>query len=212
MDLLRRKGKRNKSNREDASTLASNNDVRKASPEKIVEQRQERSSSKNLAIEKEAEPVTTPTREPYTPEGTVNTENNGPVYRESGKGGPWFTSRQIHLFKKPPPAEEAAYSGPPRYDWVDIVSIPTVQRWRLLAHPCLECSVELAAVACYHHPKKKATMSPQRNLVFGVSRVTTTFQPFEHPLNFKSPYVFRLNLLKESSFSSGGSRLLMFRD
>ena len=39
-----------------------------------------------------------------------------------GGKGPWFTSRSIKLFKKPPPADQAAYSGPPRYDWVDIVS------------------------------------------------------------------------------------------
>jgi hypothetical protein len=41
--------------------------------------------------------------------------------RGTQSAGPWFTSRQIRLFKKPPPAELAAYSGPPRYDWVDIV-------------------------------------------------------------------------------------------
>lgn len=37
----------------------------------------------------------------------------------NGKG-PWFTSRSIKLFKKAPPANQSAYSGPPRFDWVDI--------------------------------------------------------------------------------------------
>jgi hypothetical protein len=48
--------------------------------------------------------------------------NGGASPRNTQHAGPWFTSRQIRLFKKPPPAEQAAYSGPPRYDWVDIVS------------------------------------------------------------------------------------------
>ena len=42
--------------------------------------------------------------------------------RKDTSKGSWFTSRQVRLFNKPPPAEQAAYSGPPRYDWVDIVS------------------------------------------------------------------------------------------
>lgn len=114
MDLLRRRGTRNKSNRKEDST-------RKDSPEK----------------ERQAEPLRNQEVEPVTPESHsafAMTENSSgldgdskittEVHSPQGKGskGPWFTSRQIHLFKKPPPAEEAAYSGPPLYDWVDIVS------------------------------------------------------------------------------------------
>ena len=72
--------------------------------------------------------------EPYSPTATEysNGSSNGESYtREvtdeprasSTKGrGPWFTSRSTKLFKNPPPAQQAAYTGPPRYDWVDIVS------------------------------------------------------------------------------------------
>ena len=69
--------------------------------------------------------------DPYSPTGTDNSstfsgetgrETNRSTRRRDDNKGPWFTSRQIRLFKKPPPAEQAAYSGPPRYDWVDIVS------------------------------------------------------------------------------------------
>lgn len=71
--------------------------------------------------------------EPYSPTATEysNVSSNGDSHtrevtdepRTSSKGrGPWFTSRSTKLFKKPPPAQQAAYTGPPRYDWVDIVS------------------------------------------------------------------------------------------
>lgn len=76
--------------------------------------------------------------EPYSPSAiTANSssfsgesktfeETEKPMRGKDGKG-PWFTSRQIRLFRKPPPAEEAAYAGPPRYDWVDIVSLGVIE-------------------------------------------------------------------------------------
>lgn len=72
--------------------------------------------------------------EPYSPTATEYSGSggeDGDSYtrevteepRDSSKGrGPWFTSRSTKLFKKPPPAQQAAYTGPPRFDWVDIVS------------------------------------------------------------------------------------------
>ena len=76
--------------------------------------------------------------DPYSPTTTDNTSTMSADSKTTGQGGqrqgrgrdgskgPWFSSRQYKLFKKPPPAEQAAYSGPPRYDWVDIVSISGV--------------------------------------------------------------------------------------
>jgi len=59
--------------------------------------------------------------------------------RQSGGGSqnnktPWFMTRSTKLFKKPPRPEEAAYSGPPRYDWVDIVSTRSPLQLNLCLH------------------------------------------------------------------------------
>jgi hypothetical protein len=53
------------------------------------------------------------------------------------------TSRSRRELTKPPPAREAAFSGPPRYDWIDIVSCfhilaclsIDVFRWRSFPSP-----------------------------------------------------------------------------
>ena len=33
-----------------------------------------------------------------------------------------YAKREMVPLEKPPPAAEAAFAGPPRYDWIDIVS------------------------------------------------------------------------------------------
>lgn len=37
--------------------------------------------------------------------------------------GPKIPQRELFLLERPPTAKEAAFGGPPRYDWIDIVSV-----------------------------------------------------------------------------------------
>ena len=60
-------------------------------------------------------------------DGDSYTKETTEAPRASTKGkGPWFTSRSTKLFKNAPPAQQAAFTGPPRFDWVDVVSTRTV--------------------------------------------------------------------------------------
>lgn len=115
MGMLRKKDKRNKHSGEQSKSSSGRH--------------------RNSAKGNEKDSLTGPIySDPYSPSVTDNSsllsgdsKTTGRDTKRSSRGrddskGPWFTSRQIRLFRKPPPAEQAAYAGPPRYDWVDIVS------------------------------------------------------------------------------------------
>ena len=67
--------------------------------------------------------------------------------------------RSRRELQKPPTAREAAYGGPPRYDWIDIVSVMSFRfdfRFRR-NHPCPIFSIERAA----HRDRCIAAVTPK---------------------------------------------------
>jgi len=142
MGLLRKKDKRNKSNRteeHDDTTRLSKQNVQDATAPPQLHHRNSPPDYDARKIEDvDSGGAYNKQNDPYSPSGgtsassavsmsmsgesaTKSTFEKQPTSNKDGRG-PWFTSRQIRLFRKPPPAEQAAYTGPPRYDWVDIVS------------------------------------------------------------------------------------------
>lgn len=122
--------------------------------------------------------------DPYSPTGTDHssisagsrsTGDEGHA-RSRGRGdskGPWFTSRQIKLFRKPPPAEQAAYAGPPRYDWVDIetaaaIKLQAAYRRRLVMNMMEEEGHTTAAVrnmARRRQAAREASSNPAQDFI-----------------------------------------------
>ncbi|CAB9498010.1 expressed unknown protein [Seminavis robusta] len=105
---------------------------------------------------------------------TASTKSTGAMHtKRKDRNSPWFTSRQIRLFRKPPPAEQAAYTGPPRYDWVDIETAAAVKiqaayrRWRVITM-MEEQGRSTAAVrnsSRRRQAAKEATMNPAQDFV-----------------------------------------------
>lgn len=136
MGLLRKKEKRRKGTREE----------RKLEDELEIQGKLQRNAGTTSYESREMDKVDSGSSgpaysDPYSPSGITDNSSNvsgdskttgadvptpKTRARDSSKG-PWFTSRQIRLFRKPPPAEQAAYAGPPRYDWVDIETAAAIK-------------------------------------------------------------------------------------
>ena len=72
--------------------------------------------------------TTTPPRESRSPENSRSPSTKNAIPKDAGVHAAdlahtpvGYRHRQI-LLKEPPPAREAAFSGPPLFDWIDIVS------------------------------------------------------------------------------------------
>lgn len=119
MGLLRKKDKRSKSSRGDGLAASETGPLGKL--------HQNTTSYSSKEVENADSGLSGPAySDPYSPTATdqssmsAATGEETPSRSRTGTKGPWFSSRSVKLFRKPPPAEQAAYAGPPRYDWVDI--------------------------------------------------------------------------------------------
>lgn len=130
MGLLRKKDKRNKHSREQGLAPSDTDTAGRF--------HQNTTSYESKEVDRADSALSPAYSDPYSPTGTDNSSMSGDSKtigqeasrrnrRRDDSKGPWFTSRQIRLFRKPPPAEQAAYSGPPRYDWVDIETAAAIK-------------------------------------------------------------------------------------
>ena len=62
-----------------------------------------------------------------------------------------FSKRKEVFLSNPPPASQAAFGGPPRYDWIDIVSVATrVKEW--MEEDCDSAAgIHATWICLFHH-------------------------------------------------------------
>ena len=118
-----RRNKKDKKGSVKASTVEKKEVEEKApasapEPEKAPTKSQKKSVKKSVT--RSGIPVVTGDNpDDFVPSDVVKTTPEGPIQSKSLKRGP---RRGTVVLDAAPTARESAYSGPPRYDWIDVVS------------------------------------------------------------------------------------------
>ena len=106
------------------SKKASQEDGRDQTPSPVASKEVENTASSPQALTRDGVPIiTSDAADDFVP-SDVNKENAELFQGSSPRKSP-RVKKQVVL-SKPPPVDESAFQGPPRYDWVDIVSSPLV--------------------------------------------------------------------------------------
>ena len=121
---LRRKRKKDKKQKSEAKTVDDEMDE----IDLLMEQQQAKSAGKLVSpksVSKSGQPIITAfDGGDYNPSVMKSSDGLDPVSQDqTPKGGNVGNKkRSVMLLKEAPAAKDAAFSGPPRYDWIDIVS------------------------------------------------------------------------------------------